>query len=53
MAIQLSNTAAGGQGMSCSGGTLGMTAGSKARHGGFNASYLGLGGTGRAAAPPS
>jgi hypothetical protein len=42
MAIQLTNTAAGGQGMSCTGSTLSMTAGSKLDTGGFNGSYINL-----------
>ena len=42
MAIQLSNTTGGGQGFTCSGTTLGMTAASKLDTGGFNAAYIGL-----------
>ena len=42
MAIQLSNTTGGGQGFTCSGSTLAMTAGAKLDTGGFNANYIGL-----------
>ena len=42
MAIQLSNTAGGGQGFTCSGSTLGMVAGSKADTGGFVTADIGL-----------
>ena len=42
MSIELSNTANGGQGFSCSGSTLSMTAGSKTDTGGFNAAYIGM-----------
>jgi hypothetical protein len=42
MAMQLSNTSGGGQGFTCSGSTLGMTAGAKLDTGGFNANYIGL-----------
>jgi hypothetical protein len=42
MTIQLSNSTSGGQGFSCTGSTLGMTAGSKLDTGGFNANYIGM-----------
>jgi len=42
MALQLTNTTAGGQGLTCTGSTLSMTAGSKLDTGGFNAAYIGL-----------
>ncbi len=42
MAIHLSNTTGGGQGFTCTGSTLGMTAASKLDTGGFNAAYIGL-----------
>jgi hypothetical protein len=42
MMIQLSNSSGGGQGFSCTGSTLAMTAGSKLDTGGFNAGYIGL-----------
>jgi len=38
--MQLSNTTAGGQGFTCVGSTLAMTAASKADTGGFNANYI-------------
>jgi hypothetical protein len=42
MTIQLSNSTSGGQGLTCSGSTLGMTLGSKTDTGGFNANYIGM-----------
>jgi hypothetical protein len=42
MAIHLSNTTGGGQGFTCTGSTLSMTAASKLDTGGFNANYIGL-----------
>jgi len=42
MTLQLTNTAAGGQGMSCVGSVLSMTAGSKLDTGGFVAADIGV-----------
>jgi hypothetical protein len=42
MSVHLSNTTGGGQGFTCTGSTLGMTAASKLDTGGFNAAYIGL-----------
>jgi hypothetical protein len=42
MTIQLSNSTSGGQGLTCTGSTLGMTAASKLDTGGFNANYIGM-----------
>jgi len=42
LTVQLTNSASGGQGLTCTGSTLGMTAASKAETGGFNANYIGM-----------